>query len=495
MAGLVLYLLALIAIAIGLPPHWWDQNSAAFLFAVGAIAVWRYGWGGVHLVRGGWFRHVVFPRQRTLINKAEETAQPSRTYMLITSYRIDTSTSLRAYAAAFSAAHESGLRTTVVASIVEGGDLRLIKALYYKICSGTLVDLVFVHLSGTGKRDAIAHALRAISASRPPSDGVVCLIDGDTLVPPNALRRLLPMFAFNPGADALTTDETCEVDGNWAFRDWYNLRFAQRQVLMCSLGLSRRVLTLTGRLSLFRASVACSPDFIASIETDSVPHWRLGRIDFLTGDDKSTWFHILKSGREMLYVPDVRVVTIETPPSPHFLEASAMLMARWFGNMLRTNGRALALGPQKIGLFVWVSVLDQRLSMWTGMIGPIAALYLALAYTPAALIAYAFWVALTRFIQTLSLMTVRKEASWTWPFFLFFNQIFGSSMKIWILFRQNRQKWTRQGTSRSNRQTSMIAATSVAMHFAALAALFAGVGVMLGILKLSIGPERILELL
>ena len=51
----------------------------------------------------------------------------------------------------------------------------------------------------------------------------------------------------------------------------------------------------------------------------------------------------------MLYLPDVRVVTIEHPPARWLLPAATQLMLRWFGNMLRTSSRAIALGPRRVG--------------------------------------------------------------------------------------------------------------------------------------------------
>ena len=46
------------------------------------------------------------------------------------------------------------------------------------------------------------------------------------------------------------------------FRDWFALRFTQRQMMMSSMGLGGRVLTLTGRMSVFRADLATDPGFI-----------------------------------------------------------------------------------------------------------------------------------------------------------------------------------------------------------------------------------------
>ena len=196
----------------------------------------------------------------------------------------------------------------------------------------------------------------------PDDDDIVAVIDGDSIVPPDLIARCAPLFALSPRVGALTTDEYSEVTGDLVFREWYALRFAQRHILMCSMGLAKRVLTLTGRMSMFRAGIVTQPDFIAgSSSTTSITGG--SGVSFLTGDDKSSWFDLLSRGDYMLYVPDVRILTIESPPTPHFVESAVMLMRRWFGNMLRTNGRAIALGPQHIGFFTWWSIVDQRISM------------------------------------------------------------------------------------------------------------------------------------
>src|SRR3546814_19230697 len=128
------------------------------------------------------------------------------------------------------------------------------------------------------------------------------------------------------------------------------------------------------------------------------------------------------------------------------MTAASMLMVRWFGNMLRTNSRALALGPRRMGLFTWWAILDQRITMWTSLIGLTGALWITLFKTPFALVVYLYWVALTRFVQTLTLLTVRKNVSWNFPFLLFFNQIFGSLVTTYFFLRLDRHSWTRQKT-------------------------------------------------
>ncbi|HUG61831.1 MAG TPA: glycosyltransferase, partial [Methylomirabilota bacterium] len=311
-----------------------------------------------------------------------------------------------------------------------------------------------VRIAGSGKRDALAHGFRAIAEFGPGPDDTVAVIDGDSIVPVDLVAKCAPFFALGSDVGALTTDEMCEVEGREIFREWYSLRFAQRQVLMCSMGLSGRVLTLTGRMSMFRAQIACDEDFIAHVQEDAIEHWRLGRVKFLTGDDKSSWYWLLKRGYRMLYVPDVVIETIEQPPADRFVDSAAMLMVRWFGNMLRTNGRAVALGPTPIGVFAWWAILDQRLSMWTCLTGIAFAVVGTLFVSPYAAVLYVLWVLSSRYVMMLFLLSVRRRVSVTYPFLIFFNQIFGSLMKIYIVFRLDRQKWTRQNTV--SRRTSSI---------------------------------------
>jgi hypothetical protein len=62
---------------------------------------------------------------------------------------------------------------------------------------------------------------------------------------------------------------------------------------MSSMGLGRRLLAMTGRMSIYRGSVVTDPGSIRAIEDDHLDHWRLGRIKLLTSEDKSTWFWLL----------------------------------------------------------------------------------------------------------------------------------------------------------------------------------------------------------
>ena len=193
------------------------------------------------------------------------------------------------------------------------------------------------------------------AAPAPLQGAVTQVIDGDTVLGEGVVAKTVPWFKLYPNVGGLTTNEFCEVRGGYIMSEWHKLRFAQRHINMCSMALSKRVLTMTGRMSVFRASVVTNPEFIKDVENDSLQHWRLGRFKFLTGDDKSSWFSLMRLGYDTFYVPDAAINTVEHPPEKSFLKASRKLMFRWYGNNLRQNSRALGLGIRRLGLFTSIS--------------------------------------------------------------------------------------------------------------------------------------------
>ncbi|WP_374376266.1 glycosyltransferase [Tabrizicola sp.] len=443
--GHLCYLAVLALLVLSIPPGALGHVSNG-LIVVGAIGAWRYGWALVNYLRAAWYRARAYPRlkARALAAHAASSAQ-GHAWFLITSYRIDTETTRRVYRALFRAAAAAPGGATVIASVVETADARLIRQLHAAMdvpMQG--VRLVVDQIPGTGKRDALARSLRLIAGQAPSRRDILLLVDGDSCVPEDIVDASAPFFS-DPKVGALTTDEAAEIHAPGLFADWFALRFTQRQMMMCSAGLSGRVLTLTGRMSIFRADLATRPEFIRLVQHDHIDHWRLGRVDFLTGDDKSTWFWLLQRGYRMLYLPDVTSISLESQPKPGFAESAVTLMIRWFGNMLRTNSRALALGPQRIGLFTWWSILDQKIGIWTTLAGPISMLLAAIFVEPMVLPAYLAWVMATRYLFCWVLATVRGRGfPITWPLLLYFGQIVGAAVKSHVLFRLDRQRWTRQ---------------------------------------------------
>ncbi|WP_371922247.1 MULTISPECIES: mannuronan synthase [Pseudomonas] len=446
-AGWLFYVSLLMLIALALPKSIFDPDSKDFIFLVGAVGIWRYSMGAIHFVRGMLFLYVVYPLLRRKVRKLGSAADPSHVYLMVTSFRIDALTTAQVYSSVIREAIACGYPTTVVCSLVEMSDELLVKSLWEKFNPPDRVTLDFVRIAGTGKRDGLAYGFRAISRHLPDDNAVVAVIDGDTVLEEGVVRKTVPWFKLFGNVGGLTTNEFCEVRGGYIMSEWHKLRFAQRHINMCSMALSKRVLTMTGRMSVFRAAVVTNAEFIADVENDSLQHWRLGRFKFLTGDDKSSWFSLMRLGYDTFYVPDAAINTVEHPPEKSFIKASRKLMYRWYGNNLRQNSRALGLGIRRLGLFTSVVLFDQRVSMWTSLLGLTVAVIASLKFGPAFLLVYLLWIGITRLILTLMLLCSGHSIGPAYPLILYYNQIVGAIMKIYVFFRLDKQSWTRQPTA------------------------------------------------
>lgn len=437
------------------PAALFDPLDPRSFVLLGLVGAWRYGWGAVHLVRSLVYRHLVFPRWRRLAEsrwRAFDGLPPEEkerllphVFLVITSYRYPTEATAACYRAAIGEAVRYGGRVTVVASLVEPADRRLVKEVFRALAPPERVKLVLVELPPFGKREALAAGLVAVSRRMPRPHDVVAVMDGDTVLTPRCLRRSVPFLSLFPDVGGVTTDEAPLPRGGPPVHAWFVLRFARRHLYMSSVALSRRLLVMTGRFSLFPAAVATDPAFVARVREDHIDHWRLGRIRLLTGDDKSTWLSLLERGRSMVYVPDVCVLTTESLPHRRFPVGATQLMWRWFGNMLRAGRAALALGPARTGPFLWWCLVDQRVSAWTPLVGPVAIAMLAVLVHPLLLYAYLLWVLLTRTLLVLGLAAATgRRLSGLSPLLLWFDQVYGALVKTTVLFRLDRQMWTRQ---------------------------------------------------
>jgi glycosyltransferase Alg8 len=445
--GWMLYATVLLCIAILLPADAFDPASANYFMAIGALGVWRYSLRAIHFVRAMIFLHWEYPRLRKIADASGNALAPSHVYLLITSFRIDAQTTADVYRASIEEAIRCGWPATLVASIVEMSDQRIILSLWETMRPPAHVRLKIVRIPGTGKRDGLAQGFRAISRDMPDNDAVVAVIDGDTLLEPGVVSRTAPYLKLMPHVGALTTNEFCKVEGGYLVSEWYKLRFAQRHLNMCSMALTRRVLTLTGRMSVFRASIITDPSFIYDVQHDALDHWRLGRFNFLTGDDKSSWYSLMRLGWDTWYVPDAAISTVEHPPDPSFFKSCKQLMFRWYGNSLRQNGRAMGLGPGRLGWFTYYVLLDQRILMWTGLLGLALAIAASIRFNIFFLVSFLLWVGLTRLIMTFLLIISGHPIGPGFPLLLYYNQILGSLMKIKVSFRLDQQSWTRQKTT------------------------------------------------
>src|SRR3546814_5186815 len=134
---------------------------------------------------------------------------------MVTSFRIDALTTAEVYRATIEEGMRCGWPCTVIASIVEMSDERIVLDLWRRIAPPSSMRLKIVRIAGTGKRDGLAQGFSAISRDMPDPDAVVAVIDGDTLLEPGVVNQTAPFFNLMPGVRGLTPQEFCKVAGSY----------------------------------------------------------------------------------------------------------------------------------------------------------------------------------------------------------------------------------------------------------------------------------------
>lgn len=414
------------------------------LVLLGVFAMWRYGWLVLNYVRSFLYHFIRYPSlKRQTLALDEKQRIPGRLFFLIPSYKEEPWVTVETFQSILSNLECLPCKTTLVVATGTDREDSLIRGVFKAHPHRDAVELVLQRQSD-GKRIAMGHGLRAIARRyRDEENSVTVFMDGDSYLEPHTLKRLLPFFVAFPRVGAVTTNESAYINtkNNW-YKDWFNLKFGQRHLLFSSHALSWKVLTLTGRFSCFRTSIVVEEDFIRQIEKDSITHWVHGKFRFLMGDDKSSWFYLLKKGWQMLYLPDITCYSLESRDAS-FWSLSVSLPYRWYGNTLRNNARALALGWRSTGFFIWVAILDQRLSMWTALVGISGAVVLAATQSFIYLPFFIGWVLGIRIIQ-MAIIAFRGHpvSMFTIPLMLY-NQWVGAFVKIRAFFYLSDQNWSK----------------------------------------------------
>ncbi|MEW5850744.1 MAG: glycosyltransferase [Myxococcota bacterium] len=442
-----------------LPNAIYDVANSRIIATLTMLGVWRYCWWLVHLVRAQLYARFVFPRYRSQCEAIWQGGwRPRRVVYMLTTFREKRETTEKVLGSIVEEARTSGIPTWIFFGTSDRSDEVIVEDFLQHAARNIDVKLVFIRQNLPGKRVAIGLTLRAMCRYNIHPDDLIFFMDGDTYMEPGILRRCLPLFHLFPKLDAVTTDERAELVGPRWMLDWTNMRFAQRHLAMQSQALSRKVLTLTGRLSVFRAHNVLSERFIRMVESDYLDHWLWGRYRFLSGDDKSTVYALLsKPGSAMmLYVPDAVCCTIEHVEGGG-LERTKQNLLRWSGNLLRNGRRCIALGPHHIGLFIWWCFMDQQIAMWTTLAGPFASITLAILDGPWVLVATVLWILSTRLVLSLVLFIYNGRINIWYPVLLYFNQILNAGVKVYIIFRLSRQRWRNRGDQKSEGSSGWLA--------------------------------------
>lgn len=438
--------LALVTIGLlSIPTMLWDETYQHIVVVVGIFGLWRFGWWANHLARAAIYGRVVFPKLREEAEAVWRAGiRPRRIHFMMTTFRERPDVTRQVVRSIIAEIRSTGLPGTIWLGSGDQIDEDLIAELITDEAQDIPLDLVIARQDRPGKRYAIGMALRAMRRSDIEPDDIVVFMDGDSIIVAGMLRKCVPLFACDPKLGALTTDETVLVNGPAWIARWLSMRFAQRRIGMQSHALAGKVLTLTGRLSLFRASYVVEREFIDMVEEDFLDHWLWGHFRFLSGDDKSTWYYMLREGARTIYVPDACCVTIEQIDGNGY-DRMVQNLRRWSGNMLRNGARAIALGPRHVGFFTWWSLVDQRIAMWTMLISPVLALGAAIFVSAIFIPTYLSWILITRLVQSFVLWIYSREIVLSYPIYLYANQMLNAVVKVYCLFRLSKQRWTNRG--------------------------------------------------
>jgi len=454
-AQLTLYICVCFLLLLHTNNALWDPEVKAMTMTLGALGIWRYSWWFTHVTRSEIFCRKVFPKIRSSAQATWDAGwRPKHAHFMMTTFNERRDTTELVLQSICREVRETGIPTTLWLGSGDSYDEKIMMQYLRQHAQDLPLEFVMLRQNVSGKRMAIGLVLRAMSRRGISKDDLVIFMDGDAVLAPGILSRCCPLFEIDPELQAITTDEEVICFGPAWMQSWLTMRFAQRRIAMQSHSLSNKVLTLTGRMSVFRAHHLQQYKFIRMLEADHLEHWLWGKFRLLSGDDKSTWYYMLTQDAKMLYVPDALVYTIEEVEGSG-IERMTQNFRRWSGNMLRNGTRCLQLGPRKVGFFIWWCVLDQRLAMWTMLVSPILALSVTLLQDITYLIGYFIWVSISRLALSLFLFRYSTSVHMEWPFILYFNQLLNASVKVYCLARLSKQRWTNRGNQSSGMSTSM----------------------------------------
>ncbi len=435
---------------ITLPNNLYCAENERIILALGVLGTWRYLWWAVHFVRAEIYGRFFFPKLRRRSEALWEGGwRPKRVFYMMTTFREVPATTEALLASLIEETRTTGVPARVFFGTSEESDERIITKYLRRHAEGVDIEVTFVRQNLPGKRIAIGLALRAMCRNGVGDDDVCVFMDGDTYMHPGMLRKCLPIFALCPEVDGLTTDESAVINGPRWMQWWTDMRMAQRHLAMQSIALSGKLLTLTGRCSFFRAPDVIEERFIRMVEADHLDDWLWGRYRFLSGDDKSTAYALLSKpgGAVLRYVPDALATTTEFVEGGGFARMRQNLL-RWSGNMLRNGRRCVDLGPERLGWFTWWCFVDQRLAMWSTLVGPAMTLTLALAHGVEMVWAALVVILVSRLLLSVVLWYYAGRVVIAFPGLLYFNQVTNAGVKVYMLFRLAKQRWRNRGDQR-----------------------------------------------
>ena len=414
-----------------------QSENVALALGLGVIGVWRHSWGLLNFFRALWFRRATNGCDRP-------RAQGHFSLSILLPVYTQPEDMLRAVAAGIVESLQFVPdRVLIVCAYRTEEQKALLSEAIERECD---VVLQFVRQIGLGKREAMADALNVMKVCVPTGPGsFTLLMDGDTILTPDAVRRSIGELQADPKTGAVCVNEVPLVEGNTLFVAWRWLRSVQRNQIMSSFALSKRVLVLTGRFSMYRSDILLQREVINRIRKDFLI--RDDRyISLLTGDDKTTWLEVLRRGYDIRYLADAFVYPVEQQdPTKGFIKETVALTTRYSGNMARANLHSDAWRGSEGKLHFQYGLLDQRVSMWTSLLTPLMLMISLLFDNFDIFILFLTYAFLIKNLQAIGLAWTGRAYDPYFPYLIFYNQVMSSTVKIFTFAFLHRQKWTNQG--------------------------------------------------
>ncbi|MEQ9056412.1 MAG: glycosyltransferase, partial [Roseovarius confluentis] len=209
------YFSVIVLLTMAVPPAFLGDPGDArhAIIVIGFLGAWRYSWAMLNFTRAIIFKRFVYPRRKAeAFRKYREKGVRTHAYFMVTSYMVDQDTTLMVYRSIFRAAARADGGSTIVSSVVDGADERLIRYVYDTMTIDmSNVTLKMDRIKANGKRDAMARALKKLGEFSPTPHDIMVFVDGDTVVPEDVVAQSAPWF-LDPDVGALTTQESAIIE-------------------------------------------------------------------------------------------------------------------------------------------------------------------------------------------------------------------------------------------------------------------------------------------
>jgi len=223
----IIYTLALLIYGFSLPSIYFDPYQKKLIFIMGIVGAWRYSWFFLNILRATYYKKIKFKELRKIEEYSGNEVDPEHIFLLLTTFRIGTDVTIKVYKAAIKEAINCGYNVTIITSIVEMSEERLIRKIFSTYKPPKRVKLIISRIKGTGKRDGLSVGYRVVrnSNSIDLEKSIVAVIDGDSILGENLIQKCSRLFGINKNLGGLTTDEDAILAGDdfthKIYRQWY----------------------------------------------------------------------------------------------------------------------------------------------------------------------------------------------------------------------------------------------------------------------------------